>query len=70
MHKQEETWLTIRDCAHRLGVSDSTIRRAIRRGDLDAVKSQRLVRIPERYWRLYLLEHWPHKKPDQEDPSL
>lgn len=65
----EETWLTVRDCAHRLGVSEPTIRRAIQRGELEAVKSQRLVRIPEHSWKLYLLEYWPHRNPEHQDHS-
>ncbi|MFC4352138.1 helix-turn-helix domain-containing protein [Fodinicurvata halophila] len=54
-----KTWFTVSECATNLGVSSTTIRRAIRRGELGAHKGQKLVRISVRDWRLYLAEHWP-----------
>lgn len=67
MKKLYSPWMSVAHCADLLGVSQSTIRRAIRAGQLDAVKGQKLVRIHTRDWRRYLAEHWPYVDLDSAD---
>ncbi|OGO25239.1 MAG: hypothetical protein A2W33_06455 [Chloroflexi bacterium RBG_16_52_11] len=57
----EKRYYKIKDLARICGLEEMTIRRAIYRGDLPAVKIGRSVRITEEGFRSYIKPANPHR---------
>ena len=57
--------LSLREVADRLGVSQMTVRRLIRRGELIAVKVGGQYRVSEESLQRYILEHQTGKIEDR-----
>lgn len=63
-HGGRPRWLSIGQTAQRLGVSSSTVRRFIRRGDLGAViHSPRIIRIAVETCDQFISEHQVRSTP-------